>query len=35
VVIAGGHHLHMEQPAEVAAAIGEFFTAASDRSAGG
>jgi pimeloyl-ACP methyl ester carboxylesterase len=27
VVIAGGHHLHMEQPAEVAAAIGEFFSA--------
>jgi pimeloyl-ACP methyl ester carboxylesterase len=25
VVIAGGHHLHMEQPAEVAAAIGDFF----------
>jgi pimeloyl-ACP methyl ester carboxylesterase len=27
VVIAGGHHLHMEQPAEVAAAIGDFFSA--------
>ena len=26
-VIAGGHHLHMEQPAEVAAAIGDFFSA--------
>ena len=25
VVIAGGHHLHMQQPAEVAAAIGDFF----------
>ena len=25
VVVAGGHHLHMEQPAEVAAAIGDFF----------
>jgi len=25
VVIAGGHHLHMEQPAEVAAAIGDFL----------
>lgn len=25
VVIAGGHHLHMEQPADVAAAIGDFF----------
>jgi pimeloyl-ACP methyl ester carboxylesterase len=25
VVIAGGHHLHMEQPDEVAAAIGDFF----------
>ena len=24
-VIAGGHHLHMQQPAEVAAAIGDFF----------
>lgn len=24
-VIAGGHHLHMEQPADVAAAIGDFF----------
>jgi len=27
IVLAGGHHLHMEQPAEVAAAIGGFFTA--------
>ena len=27
VVIAGGHHLHMQQAAEVAAAIGDFFTA--------
>ena len=25
VVIAGGHHLHMQQPVEVAAAIGDFF----------
>lgn len=25
VVIPGGHHLHMEQPADVAAAIGDFF----------
>ena len=25
VVIAGGHHLHMEQPGEVAAAIGDFL----------
>ena len=24
-VIAGGHHLHMEQPADVAAAIGDFL----------
>ncbi|MFL6588528.1 MAG: alpha/beta fold hydrolase [Luteimonas sp.] len=24
-IIAGGHHLHMEQPAEVAAAIGDFL----------
>ena len=24
-VIAGGHHLHMQQPADVAAAIGDFF----------
>ena len=24
-VIAGGHHLHMQQPAEVASAIGDFF----------
>ncbi|GAB2629138.1 alpha/beta fold hydrolase [Novilysobacter erysipheiresistens] len=27
VVLDGGHHLHMEQPAAVAAAIGDFFTA--------
>ena len=27
IVIPGGHHLHMEQPAEVAAAIGDFFIA--------
>ncbi len=26
IVIEGGHHLHMEQPAEVAAAIGDFFS---------
>ncbi|MFC3550760.1 alpha/beta fold hydrolase [Lysobacter cavernae] len=26
VVLAGGHHLHMEDPAGVAAAIGDFFT---------
>lgn len=26
VVMEGGHHLHMEQPAAVAAAIGDFFT---------
>ena len=25
MVIAGGHHLHMEEPAAVAAAIGGFF----------
>ena len=25
IVIRGGHHLHMEQPDEVAAAIGDFF----------
>ena len=25
IVIPGGHHLHMQQPAEVAAAIGDFF----------
>lgn len=25
IVLAGGHHLHMEQPAEVAAAIGDFL----------
>jgi pimeloyl-ACP methyl ester carboxylesterase len=25
LVLRGGHHLHMEQPAEVAAAIGDFF----------
>ena len=24
-IIAGGHHLHMQQPADVAAAIGDFF----------
>jgi hypothetical protein len=27
MVIPGSHHLHMERPAEVAAAIGEFFHA--------
>ena len=27
IVIRGGHHLHMEQPAEVGAVIGEFFLA--------
>ncbi len=27
-VLEGGHHLHMEQPEAVAAAIGDFFTAA-------
>lgn len=27
IVIRGGHHLHMEQPDEVAAAIGDFFAA--------
>lgn len=27
VVLRGGHHLHMEQPAEVAAAIGDFLAA--------
>jgi pimeloyl-ACP methyl ester carboxylesterase len=27
VVLAGGHHLHMEQPAEVAGAIGDFLVA--------
>ena len=26
-VMAGGHHLHMEDPAAVAAVIGDFFTA--------
>jgi pimeloyl-ACP methyl ester carboxylesterase len=25
VVLPGGHHLHMEQPAAVAAAIGDFL----------
>ena len=25
IIIHGGHHLHMQQPAEVAAAIGDFF----------
>lgn len=29
VVLPGGHHLHMEQPAAVAAAIGDFLTASS------
>lgn len=29
-VIAGTHHLHMEDPAEVATAIGDFFTARED-----
>jgi pimeloyl-ACP methyl ester carboxylesterase len=28
VVLDGGHHLHMEQPGDVAAAIGDYFTAA-------
>ena len=28
IVLAGGHHLHMEQPGEVAAAIGDFLVAA-------
>jgi pimeloyl-ACP methyl ester carboxylesterase len=27
IVIPGGHHLHMEQPGDVAAAIGDFFLA--------
>lgn len=27
VVLPGGHHMHMEQPREVAAAIGDFFLA--------
>lgn len=27
VVLSGGHHLHMEQPQDVAAAIGDFFLA--------
>jgi pimeloyl-ACP methyl ester carboxylesterase len=27
VVLPGGHHLHMEQPVEVAAVIGDFFSA--------
>lgn len=30
IVLAGGHHLHMEQPADVAAAIGDFLVAADD-----
>jgi pimeloyl-ACP methyl ester carboxylesterase len=25
IVLPGSHHLHMEHPAEVAAAIGDFF----------
>jgi pimeloyl-ACP methyl ester carboxylesterase len=29
-ILAGGHHLHMEDPAAVAAAIGDFFTAGTD-----
>lgn len=33
VVLPGGHHIHMEQPQDVAAAIGDFFR--SDRSPGG
>ena len=28
IVLSGSHHLHMEHPAEVAAAIGDFFHAA-------
>jgi pimeloyl-ACP methyl ester carboxylesterase len=28
VVLPGGHHLHMERPAEVAAAIGDFLSGA-------
>ncbi|MDQ3161032.1 MAG: alpha/beta hydrolase, partial [Pseudomonadota bacterium] len=28
VVMPGGHHLHMNQPAAVAAAIGDFFVQA-------
>jgi pimeloyl-ACP methyl ester carboxylesterase len=27
IVLPGGHHLHMEQPQDVAAAIGDFFRA--------
>ena len=27
IVLPGGHHLHMEQPQDIAAAIGDFFTA--------
>lgn len=30
VVLPGGHHLHMEDPRAVAAAIGDFFTRADD-----
>jgi pimeloyl-ACP methyl ester carboxylesterase len=26
IVVPGGHHLHMEDPQAVAAAIGDFFT---------
>jgi pimeloyl-ACP methyl ester carboxylesterase len=29
-ILAGGHHLHMEDPDAVAAAIGDFFTAGAD-----
>ena len=29
-VLAGGHHLHMEDPAAVAAVIGEFLGGAAD-----
>lgn len=31
IVLAGGHHLHMEQPAAVAAAIGDFLVATTSR----